>query len=260
MSKCLRHILISGAGSGIGRALCMAYAGPGVRLSLWGRNAAALEETAVACRELGAECGLVVQDMADLAGSRAVLRAMNGDAPVDLAVLNAGVTSGSLPDGRAEPVEDACRTLAINALGTINMAGTLLEGMRERGGHLALVSSLAFVYPFYDCAAYCASKAAIAVYAKALRGGLYKSGVRVSTIYPGYVDSPMSDRIKGKQPMLWSAEKAAAHIRAKLDAGKESIAFPLPLALGSLAMHLLPSPLARLIAKKLRFSVAPPRE
>lgn len=252
-----KHMLISGAGSGIGRALCLAYAAPGLRLSLWGRDRQRLEETAERCAALGAECGIISQDIRDLEASRGLLRELQARLPVDTAFLNAGATSGTLPDGRPEPVEHACRTLEVNAVGTINMAATLLEGMRERGGHLILVSSLAFIYPFADCPTYCASKAALAVYGKALRQRFPNGPVRVSVVYPGYVDSPMSDRIQGSQPLRWSAERAAAHIRARLEAGSDSIAFPRLLALGSLAMHLLPGPLARRIARSLSFNVIP---
>lgn len=252
----MTHILISGAGSGIGRALCLLYAAPGIRLSLWGRNREALEEVATQCRARGADCLVLIQDMRDLEGSRALLRKMARENPVDMAFLNAGVTSGTSPDGSPEAVEAACLTLEINALGTINMAATLMEEMRVRGGHLILVSSLAIVTSFADCAAYCASKAAVAFYARSLRNE-QKSRARVSVIYPGYVESPMSASILGPQPMLISAEKAAAHIRARLEAGSDCIAFPRLLALGSLGMLLLPGPLARFIARRLSFSVRP---
>lgn len=250
------HILISGAGSGIGRALSLLYAAPGNSLSLWGRKAGPLEELAVQCRAKGADCRILTMDMRDLEGSRALLREMARQNPLDMAFLNAGVTSGTRPDGSPEAVEEACLTLEINALGTINMAATLMEGMRVRGGHLILVSSLAIVNSFADCAAYCASKAAVAFYARSLRNE-QGSRARVSTVYPGYVESQMSARILGPQPMRLSAEQAAAHIRARLEAGSNCIAFPRLLALGSLAMLLLPGPLARFISRRLSFSVSP---
>lgn len=253
----MRHILISGASSGIGRALSLLYAAPGISLSLWGRKRERLEEVAAQCRALGADCRVLVMDMRDFEGSRALLREMKQRQPVDLAFLNAAVTSGTLPDGSPEPVEEACLTMETNAVGTVNMAATLLEGMRERGGHLVLVSSLAFASSFGDCAAYCASKAAVAFYARALRNAPKGSRVRVSTVYPGYVESPMSARILGPQPMRVSAEEAAAHIRARLEAGSDCIAFPRLLALGSLAMLLLPGPLARFINRRLGFCVRP---
>ena len=256
-----KHILITGASGGLGNALCRVYAEPGMRLTLWGRNEAALEQLAGTCRALGAQTDTVMQDIRDLAACRDRLRALQAEQPVDMAILNAGVSSGTLPGGGAEPVEDACRTLDCNATANINMAATLLEVMRARGeGHLVLVSSLAALYPFADSPAYCAAKAALAVYARAVRDWPGNRAVRVSTVYPGYVDSPMSRRLKGAQPMRWSAEKAAAHIRARLEAGADSIMFPRLLALGSLAMYLLPGPLARRISAGLRFTIDPDQD
>ncbi|MDL2216833.1 SDR family NAD(P)-dependent oxidoreductase [Desulfovibrio sp. OttesenSCG-928-M14] len=253
-----RHILITGASGGLGGALCRIYAEPGTHLTLWGRNEAGLMQLAETCQAQGAQTTLVVRDIRDLDACREHLRLIQTDHPVDMAILNAGVSSGTLPNGDPEPVEDACRTLHCNATANINMAATLLEDMRARGhGHLVLVSSLAALYPFADSPAYCAAKAALAVYAKAARDWPGNRGVRVSTVYPGYVDSPMSRRLKGAQPMRWSAEKAATHIRTQLEAGANSIMFPRLLALGSLALHLLPTPLARCIYRGLRFTIDP---
>jgi short-subunit dehydrogenase len=151
--------------------------------------------------------------------------------------------------------------MEVNAMGTINMAATLLECMAGRGqGHIVLISSIAGLYPLSGSPTYSASKAAVSYYGQALRPVARSKGVRVSVVYPGYVQSPMSKRLIGPQPMRWSAPKAAAHIVERLNAGSDSIAFPFLLALGARTLHLLPTPVADFFVKYFSFTVEPDRE
>ncbi len=254
-----RHICITGASSGLGKALAEAYASPGVRLTLWARDEVRLADIAARCREKGAETAIISQDIRDFEQSRAALAALCAASPVDLAILGAGVSSGTLPDGTPEPAADACRTMTVNATAAINMAGTLFELMRQRGsGQVACISSIAALYPLPDSPAYSAAKVALAYYAKAMRPLVRP--LRVSVVYPGYVDTPMSRRLSGPQPMRWSADKAAAHIRDRLERGAESVVFPLPLAIGMAFLHVLPSRPANFFAERFGFSVKPDNE
>jgi short-subunit dehydrogenase len=250
------HILLTGASGGLGGALARVFAAPGRHISLWGRDGQRLAAVAADCRDRGAGTGEILQDIRDLEQSRRLLAGLDAERSVDLAVLAAGVSSGTLPDGSPEPVEAACRTLEVNAVATVNLAGTLLPRMAARGGgRLAFVSSLAAFYPLPDSPAYCASKAALACYARAVRP-LF-GNVRVSLICPGYVDTPMSRRLQGPQPMLWSAEKAAARIAQRLEAGAEEIVFPLLPALGLRLLSLLPAGPARFFTRRFAFTVRP---
>jgi short-subunit dehydrogenase len=252
----LRHILIVGASGGLGGALAGVFAAPGRHLSLWGRDGRRLAAVAALCRDRGATTGEVLQDIRDLEESRRLLAVLDAERPLDLAVLAAGVSSGTLPDGSPERVEDACRTLEVNAVATVNLAGALLPRMAARGrGQAAVVSSLAALYPLPDSPAYCASKAALACYVRAVRP-LF-SAVRVSLVCPGYVDTAMSRRVRGPQPMRWSAEKAAARIAERLEAGAEDIVFPLLPALGLRVLSLLPAGPARFFARRFAFTVRP---
>jgi NADP-dependent 3-hydroxy acid dehydrogenase YdfG len=202
-----------------------------------------------------------MQDIRDLEKTRALLSATDEKHPVDQAFLNAGVSSGSLPEGGPEPVEDACRTMHVNATSTINMAGLLLLRMLQRNeGHVAFTSSLAALFPLPDSPSYCAAKSAISCYANAMRGALINTRVRVSILYPGYVDTPMSRRFSGPQPFRWTAKKAAEHIRDRLDKGADSIVFPRLLALGMCLLHALPFRLALVFLKWFRFSILPDKE
>lgn len=259
LARAPRHILITGASGGIGRALAEKFAAPGVRLSLWGRDKARLEEAAAACRGKGAESFIIQQDLRELEKSRELLASLDKEHPVDLAIIGSGVTSGTLSDGSPEPVADACRTMNINASAAINMGGALLELMRPRGtGQVAFISSVASLYPLPDSPAYSAAKVALAYYARAMRPLVRP--LQLSIIYPGYVDSPMSRRLDGAQPMRWSAPKAAAYICKKLDKGKRRIVFPKLLALGTLLLNFLPSPVAEFFLKRFAFVVLPSEE
>lgn len=254
-----RHILITGASGGLGSALARTYAAPGLFLSLWGRNQKRLEQTAALCREAGAETGIILQDIRDARATRAALLASDEARPLDMAVLNAGISAGVLPDGRPEPAEDACRTMEVNATGAINMAAALLERMTRRGGgHIVFIASLAAFYPLPSSPSYCAAKAAVSYYARALRAA--RTPARVSIVYPGYVETPMSRRLKGPQPFLWKADAAAAHIRGHLQSGSDTIVFPKLLALGTWSLNLLPRPLAAFFAKRFAFTVEPDAE
>lgn len=260
-SSTQRHILISGASGGLGGALAREFAATGVLLSLWGRNEERLTAVADACRAQGAETQISIGDTRDLVWARNALRVLDDTRPVDVAILNAGVSSGTLPGGGMEPVEDACRTLEVNALGAVNMGATLLERMTVRGsGQVVFISSLAALYPLPSSPAYCAAKSAVASYARAARAALPPGRTRVSVVYPGYVDTPMSRRLMGPQPFRLSAERAARHIRTRLEAGADSIVFPRMLAFGMRLLHLLPAPLADFFARRFSFTVSPDAE
>lgn len=256
-----RHILITGAGGGLGGALAQVYAAPDTRLTLWGRNRDRLEAVAALCRDKGATTTVISRDVRQYEAVRQRLLCLEAEHPVDLAFLNAGVSSGTLPGGGAEPVEDACRTMEVNATAAINMAGLLLAAMAaRRAGQVVFTSSLAALYPLPDSPAYCAAKVAVSSYARAMRGALSATPVRVSVLYPGYVDTPMSRRLAGPQPFRWSAEKAAGYIRERLDSGSDTIIFPRLLALGTCLLHLLPPPLALFFLRRFGFSIAPDAE
>jgi short-subunit dehydrogenase len=101
--------------------------------------------------------------------------------------------------------------------------------------------------------AYCASKSAIKAYGESVRPLLAADGVRLSLVFPGFVKTAMSDVFPGDKPFLWSAEKAARYIRAKLESGRAEIAFPALLALGMRLLPLLPPLLGDRILDRLSY-------
>lgn len=232
-------ILITGASSGIGAALALAYAAPGTRLVIGGRDPERLAETAARCRDAGAAVEPATVDVTDRAAMDAWVVAADATRPLDLVVANAGVSAGT---GRGEESADQVRRImAINVDGAMNTVLPALPRMVARGrGHVALMASLAGFRGFPGAPAYCASKAALKVYGEGLRGDLRAKGVGVTVICPGYVDTAMTRVNAFHMPMLVDAERAAAIIRRGIARNKARVVFPWPLAAAAWLVGVLP--------------------
>ncbi|WP_430436700.1 SDR family NAD(P)-dependent oxidoreductase [Oceanibaculum nanhaiense] len=223
-----KHILITGASSGLGAELARTYAAPGVTLALTGRDAARLEAVVEQCRASGAAVEAAVLDVTDAAALKDWMLARDDVLPIDLAIANAGISAGT--GGDTEPVEQVRRIFAVNVDGVMNTVLPLIPRMQaRRRGQIALMASMAGFRGFPGAPAYCGSKAAVKIYGEGLRGMLAGSGVEVSVICPGYVRTPMTDRNGFPMPFLMEAGKAARIIRNGLTRNKARIAFPLPI-------------------------------
>jgi short-subunit dehydrogenase len=223
------HILITGASSGIGRALALAHATAGTRLTLGGRDMARLGDAAETCRAAGATVETAVADVTDREAMARLVEAADDARPLDLVIANAGISAGTGAAG-AEPPEQARRIFATNLDGVLNTIDPAVDRMRPRGrGQIGIMSSLAAFRGFPGAPAYCASKAAVRVYGEALRGHLAAQGVGVSVICPGYVESPMTAVNDFPMPFLMPADKAARIVARGLARNRARIAFPFPL-------------------------------
>ncbi|QQR68443.1 MAG: SDR family NAD(P)-dependent oxidoreductase [Alphaproteobacteria bacterium] len=222
-----RHIVITGASSGIGAALVKVYAGPGVTLSLIGRDKGRLETEAAAARIAGASVTTGLIDVTDATSMENWLHERDAAQPVDLVIANAGISAGT--DGGPEDAAQTRRILATNMDGAVNTVMPLLPAMRARKrGQVALMASLAGFRGFAGAPAYCASKAALRVWGEALRDDLHKDGVEVCVICPGYVATNMTRVNKFHMPWKLSAPGTAAHIRKGLARNAARLAFPFP--------------------------------
>lgn len=238
-----RHVVITGASSGIGAALARYYAANGVRLALLGRDRGRLHEVAGQCREAGAEICIATGDVADSAFMSGWLTDCDAVAPVDLIIANAGIGGRFVmapPSG--ETPEAAREIFSTNVLGVANTILPLAPRFVERrSGHLVLIASLAGYIGLPHSPAYSASKAAVRIYAHGLRRLLAPHGVKVSVVCPGFVDTPMSASLSGPRPLLWDADRAARYVAVKVSQGRSEIAFPWPLAMLSSFAAILPA-------------------
>ena len=183
-------VLITGASSGIGEACARAFAARGARLVLAARRGERLEALAA---ELTADCLVLPLDVRDRA---AVEQALADLAPpfadIDVLVNNAGLAAGldPLPEG---DVAHWDRMLDTNVRGVLNVTRPVVRGMVARGrGHVITIGSIAGREAYPGGAVYCASKAAVERLSEALRMDVLGTGVRVSTIDPGLVETEFS--------------------------------------------------------------------
>ena len=242
MSPSPRSILITGASSGIGRALALNYAGPDVRLALLGRNQERLDEVSERCRARGAETDAALIDVRARDKLAEWIRSLDDKNPLDLVIASAGILTG-LGMGRLREDPDAVRAIiSINLIGVLNTVDPVIERMCARGrGLIAFMGSISAVRGLPQSPAYCATKAAIHAYAEGLRGGLAAQGVRVSLIIPGFVATALNVDMIAPKPLLVSDERAARIIRRGLDRGAPVIAFPRLLYYGTYLLRLFPA-------------------
>lgn len=186
------RVVVTGAGSGIGRATALAFAAAGSEVACVDINGPSAEAVAEECRRIDAEASAHACDVADWPAVHA-LAAELGD--VDVVVNNAGVgIVGPLLDSS---VEDWDWLRSINLDGVAYGCYAFGPGMIARGsGHVVNVASMAAYSPNAYMAAYCATKAAVVAFTQCLRADWRRSGVGVSVVCPGVIDTPIASNTK----------------------------------------------------------------
>lgn len=233
-----KSILITGASSGIGKALAEQYAAPGVTLFLTGRNIVRLDNLAATCQQKGATVFTAVIEIEDAKNLRTWIEGCDKKAPLDLVIANAGISNA----GQKASEELERKIFNINLIGVLNTVYPAIDAMRSRkSGQIALISSLAAMHGFAYAPAYCSSKAAVKVYGEALRNALKKDGIQVNVICPGFIKTPLTDPNPYPMPFIMSVEKAANIIIKRLAKNKGLIAFPKRMYGFLWALRLLPA-------------------
>ncbi len=233
-----KSILITGASSGIGEALALLYAAPGVTLHLCGRDEQRLGSVAAACLAKGARVDASVLDVADAAATGEWIEASDTAAPLDLVIANAGVGIGQ---GEGSLSHVARGTFAVNVDGVFHTVHPATECMRlRRRGQIAIVSSVAGYQGLASTPAYSASKAAVKAYGEALRGFLEPDGIEVSVICPGFVASRITARNDFPMPFFMPADRAARIIAGGLARNKGRITFPWQMVIAARLLVNLP--------------------
>lgn len=235
------NIIITGAGSGLGRALAVEYASAGVTLGLIGRNRERLAETERLCTLQGARVQIAVIDVREPEKLQQWLQQFDDRFPVDLLIANAGVMHTPV---RGRYIEDPLlirEILEINFFGVIHTVNPLLEKMRQRGkGRVAVISSLSAYRGIPAFPAYSAGKAAIKIYYDSLRGRYAAEGVFISVVCPSYIRTPMTDSMGLDPWMVTGVDRAARLIRHGIQARRALIAFPWYHRFGLWLLDLLP--------------------
>jgi len=258
----LTRILITGASSGIGRALALDYAKDGTRLVLLGRDAVRLDEAATACRTAGAaDVEIHIADVRDRATMARIVTEADARAPIDILVANAGVATGLSHKQIMEPPEAVRAMMAINVNGVFNTVEPIITAMCARGtGKIAIVGSMAGVRALPYSPAYCAAKSAVHMWAACLRGSLAPRGVHVALIVPGFVKTPMNAPLKAWQPGAISDVEAARIIRKGVDRSRNVIAFPFYMYAAMRIFDLLPAGLVDAVMRRFEVDVTETRE
>jgi short-subunit dehydrogenase len=252
-----RVYIITGASSGIGRALAVTIAKSGIVLGLIGRDAARLAYTAQACTARGALVHMLPADVRRRDELRATILQFDAAQPVDCVIVNAGISVGTSPAGEIESEDETFDLLATNLTGALATALPLIPRMRERGrGRIVFLSSIAALAPLPDAAAYSASKAALLAYGLAMRERLRDDGIKVNVVCPGFVTTPMAADYLGWKPFEISPEDAARRIVRGLQHNRAVIAFPWPLVFAARLQQMLPEALRRLGSSAFRFRIA----
>jgi short-subunit dehydrogenase len=218
--------VITGASSGIGWDVARLLAQKGSAVGLVARRQDRLAALAGEIVAAGGKAAWAVADVADRTRTLAAIHSLRDRlGPVDLLIANSGV---GLPTP-LEPLNTAQVELMfnVNTLGVVYAIEAVLPDMlARRHGHLAAVSSLASYKGLPGESAYCASKAAVNVYMEGLRIQLRKRGIHVTTICPGFIDTPMTQVNPFKMPWLMGPEKAARLMVRALERKKKVYNFP----------------------------------
>jgi 3-oxoacyl-[acyl-carrier protein] reductase len=220
-------VLLTGAAHGIGHATARALAARGMPLGLIDRDAAPLAELARELKERGAtvvEAAVDVADRASLLAAVAAIEAAIG--PIEVLVACAGI--GTLTLVPKLETEVLRRTLEVNVVGVAQSIEAVLPGMIARGrGHIVGMASVAGYRGFPWMISYSASKAALIAYLEALRPGLRRRGVTVTTVCPGFVRTRMCTSVPYQRPVkMIEPEEAARHLVRAVERRPRNVVFP----------------------------------
>lgn len=213
----------------------------GWRTALLARRNEELEKVGNDVRQAGGDALVFPADVTDAGAVRwAVEETLGAWGPLDLAVANAGL---SIPSAAARFDLDVARDIMrINFEGMLNLVAAVIPGMVDRGqGQFAGIASLAGFRGLPGAGPYSASKAAMRAYLEAIRVELAPRGIAVTTVNPGFIRTPMTDKNRFPMPFLMNVEEAARRIADAIEAKRREVSFPFPMALMMRSSRFLPN-------------------
>ncbi|XAH23596.1 SDR family oxidoreductase [Xylophilus sp. GW821-FHT01B05] len=252
-------VFITGASSGIGQALAARYHQAGFRLALAARRVSEMESWANAAGVPADSYKIYSADVADIDSIVAAGRACLAEQGVpDVVIANAGISVG-IDTAERSDLEVLAQTLATNNVGLAATFHPFITAMVQRAkqqgrpGRLVGIGSVAGIRGLPGHGAYCASKAAVIAYCESLRGELRGTGVRVTTLCPGYIDTPLTRENRYSMPFLMTPEAFADQAFAAIAAGSSYRVIPWQMGIVAKLLRLLPNGLFdRLLAGRPR--------
>jgi short-subunit dehydrogenase len=233
-----KRVVITGASSGIGRALASEYARQGATLALIARRGDVLKELA-ASLPVRSFCYSVDVRKAD-ALSAAGQDFLDRVGCPDVVIANAGISAGTSTE-RTEDTVVFEEILATNITGMMLTFQPFIDAMRaNKRGTLAGIASVAGFRGLPGASAYCASKSAAITYLESLRLELRDSGVKVVTVCPGYINTPLTEVNTYRMPFLLDTETAARSIADAITRGKRFHVLPWQMAIIGWILRRLP--------------------
>jgi hypothetical protein len=237
-------LFITGASSGIGQALAARYARAGWRLALVARRS---DEVATWARAQGLAAELWAVYRADVQDIDSIVaagrRCLAEQGLPDVVIASAGISVG-MDSADSEDLGVMRDTFAINNTGMAATFHPFISAMlARRSGTLVGIASVAAIRGLPGHGAYCASKAAVVAYCESLRGECRDAGVRVVTLLPGYIDTPLTARNRYAMPFLLQPAEFADRAYRAIAAGASYRVIPWQMGLVAKAMRLLPNPL-----------------
>lgn len=239
------RVFVTGASSGIGAALARHYAREGAAVGLVARRREALETLAGELRALGGEASIHVADVADAAAMAAAAADFMACAGVpDIVIANAGVSAGTLTE-HAEDLAVIRRIFEVNVIGMATTFAPFIGPMRADGAaasrRLVGIASVAGIRGLPGAEAYSASKAAAIAYLESLRLELAPAALRVVTIAPGYIATPMTAINPYRMPFLLPADEAARRFARAIRRGSSYAVIPWQMAIVAKLLRVLPN-------------------
>jgi short-subunit dehydrogenase len=237
-------VFITGASSGIGQALAGRFYRAGWRLALVARRTAEIEAWARAEGLAADRYAIYAADVSDtdsiVAAGRACIAAQGLP---DAVVANAGISVGIDTGVRAD-IDVMARVFATNNVGLAATFHPFVDAMARRGsGRLVGIASVAGIRGLPGHGAYCASKAAVIAYCESLRGEMRSAGVRVVTLLPGYIDTPLTRQNRYSMPFLMPAADFADRAFAAITRGDSYRVIPWQMGVIARLLRLLPNAL-----------------
>jgi short-subunit dehydrogenase len=245
---------ITGASSGIGQALAARYHRAGWRLVLVARRADAMHDWA---RAQGVDAERVTvygADVSDIESITTVGReCIARQGLPDVVIANAGISIG-VDTAEPDDLHVIRRTYETNNLGMAATFQPFLQAMRERrAGTLVGMASVGGIRGLPGHAAYCSSKAAVISYCESLRGECRPYGVKVVTICPGYIATPLTQANPYSMPFLLQPDDFAERAHRAIEAGASYRVIPWQMGLVAKVLRMLPNPvLDRVLAGRPR--------